>query len=48
MYIRTPVKIELPEPVTNIGAGENFAFAWNKQSLYSWGLGYGYVLLNGE
>jgi alpha-tubulin suppressor-like RCC1 family protein len=28
--------------------GENFGFAWNKESLYSWGMGEGYVLLNGE
>lgn len=42
------MKIELPDAVANIAAGDNFGFAWNASSLYTWGMGYGYVLLNGE
>ena len=41
------VKIKLPEAVDRIATGDNFGFAWTKQNLYSWGMGIGYVLLNG-
>lgn len=34
--------------VDNVAAGDNFGLAWNKTDLYTWGMGYGYVLLNGQ
>lgn len=41
------MKIALPAPAKDIAAGDNFGFAWNNDNLYTWGMGYGYVLLNG-
>lgn len=38
----------LPSPVTHISAGSNFSYAWNHEHLYTWGMGFSYVLLNGS
>jgi alpha-tubulin suppressor-like RCC1 family protein len=47
-YAKSVVPIPMPEATTNIAAGENFGFAWNRQNLFVWGMGIGYVLLTGE
>lgn len=47
-YLPSVVQIQLPEVVEKIATGDNFGLAWNKENLYTWGMGYGYVLLNGE
>ena len=38
----------MPENIKGISCGENFAFAWSKDKLYTWGFGMSYVLLNGS
>lgn len=38
----------MPKNVEHIAAGDNFGFGWNSTNLYTWGMGVGYVLLNGS
>jgi alpha-tubulin suppressor-like RCC1 family protein len=48
VYIKSFKKIELEEKITHITSGSEFSLAWNEKSLYTWGFGMNYVLLNGE
>ncbi len=34
--------------MAHISAGSEFCFGWNDESLYSWGFGSNFVLLNGQ
>ena len=47
LYIKSYKDIHFDETVTKISAGTDFTFAWNENSLYSWGVGMNFVLLNG-
>ena len=48
MYVKSFRKINIPSRVNRIKAGAEFCFGWNDESLYSWGFGSNYVLLNGQ
>lgn len=48
IYIKSFKKIEFNEKINKITSGAQFSFGWNQESLYSWGFGYNFVLLNGE
>lgn len=48
IYIKSFKKISFDEKISKITSGAQFSFGWNQQSLYSWGFGYNFVLLNGE
>ena len=48
LYIKSFKPITIDDKVNKISSGTDFTFAWNDQSLYSWGFGMNYVLLNGQ
>lgn len=48
IYIKSFRKINIDSKLSRIQAGSEFCFGWNQDSLYSWGFGSNYVLLNGQ